>query len=69
MNLVKDTLKRLINASGFELRRLKPKSNPAYQLLIGLKAFDIDLVFDVGANAGQFLDYTKKTLEVADHFS
>ena len=54
MNFVKNTLKRLINASGFELRRLKPKTNPAYQLLAGLKAFDVDLVFDVGANAGQF---------------
>jgi len=54
MNFLKQPLKRLINAAGFELRRLKPKTNPAYQLLIGLNRFDIDLVFDVGANAGQF---------------
>lgn len=51
---LKKPLKRLIYAAGFELRRLKPKTNPAYQLLLGLRRFDIDLVFDIGANAGQF---------------
>ena len=54
MGRLKKSLKRLINTAGFELRRLKPKTNSAYQLLIGLKRFDIDLVFDVGANGGQF---------------
>lgn len=54
MKSLKHLAKRLINVAGFELRRIKPKTNPAYQLLIGLKRFDIDLVFDVGANAGQF---------------
>ena len=51
---IKNTLKRLINSSGFELRRLNPRSNPAFQLLKALENFDIDLVFDIGANEGQF---------------
>lgn len=54
MKPLKFAVKRMINAAGFDLRRLKPKTNPAYQLLLGLKRFDVDLVFDIGANAGQF---------------
>jgi len=54
MNFLKFVTKRLINAAGFDLHRLSPKRNPAYQLLIGLKRFNVDLVFDVGANTGQF---------------
>ena len=50
----KQTIKRLINAAGYDLRRLTPNSNPAYQLLKGLTQFNIDLVLDVGANIGQF---------------
>ena len=46
--------KRLINLTGFELRRLSPKTNPAYQLLLGLQRFNVGLVLDVGANTGQF---------------
>lgn len=39
---------------GLELRRFGVSSNPAYQLLKGLENFDINLVFDIGANSGQF---------------
>jgi FkbM family methyltransferase len=54
MKSLKHPVKRMINAAGFELRRLKPKTNPAYQLLLGLKHFSVDLVFDIGANTGRF---------------
>ena len=54
MYSLKQPIKRLINASGFDLRRLTANTNPAYQLLKGLNRFNVDIVFDVGANVGQF---------------
>ena len=54
MNYFIEPVKRLIHAAGFDLRRLTAKTNPAYQLLKGLQHFNVDLVFDVGANVGQF---------------
>lgn len=54
MNHFIQPVKRLINAAGFDLRRLSPSANPTYQLLKGLDHFNIDLVLDVGANIGQF---------------
>lgn len=54
MDYFKTNIKRLINLAGFDLHRLTPSSNPAFQLLKALNRFEIDLVMDVGANAGQF---------------
>jgi len=54
MHLIKQTAKKLVNAVGFDLRRITPNSSPACQLLNGLERFGIDIVFDVGANTGQF---------------
>ena len=54
MNYVFQTVKRLIHAAGFDVGRLTTKTNPAYQLYRGLQHFNVDLVFDVGANIGQF---------------
>ena len=51
---IKKHLRKIINARGFDLHRLTPSSNPAFQLLKALNHFDIDLVLDVGANVGQF---------------
>lgn len=51
---IKKTIKRLINSAGFDLHRLSPGSNPAFQLLKSLDRFDVDLVLDIGANIGQF---------------
>jgi FkbM family methyltransferase len=47
-------IKRVVHGCGFDLHRLNPYANPAYQLLAGLKRFEVDVVFDVGANIGQF---------------
>ncbi|AEF99617.1 FkbM family methyltransferase [Methylomonas methanica] len=51
-------LKKLIRGGlrkvGFDLHRLLTVSNPAFQLLKGLERFQVDLVFDIGANTGQF---------------
>jgi len=43
-----------MNLAGFDLHRLSPGSNPAFQFLEALNRFDVDLVLDVGANVGQF---------------
>jgi FkbM family methyltransferase len=52
--MFKKNIKKLVHRAGFELHRLTPDSNPAFQLLKGLSRFGVDLVFDIGANAGQF---------------
>lgn len=44
----------LRNVFGLEVRRLKSISTPEAQMVASLRKFDIDLVFDVGANTGQF---------------
>jgi len=54
MKLLKVLIKKAVNKTGFDLHRLTPASNPAFQLLKALNQFDIDLVLDVGANVGQF---------------
>ena len=52
--MLKETVKTLVRSAGFELRRLTPESDPAFQLSSALTRFGVDLVFDVGANSGQF---------------
>jgi FkbM family methyltransferase len=44
----------LIHSFGFDLHRLQPHANPAYQLVRGLQRFGIERILDVGANTGQF---------------
>lgn len=50
----KSLIKRFIHKLGYDLYRLNPNINPRYQLLKGLERFDINVVFDIGANTGQF---------------
>jgi len=40
--------------AGYDIHRFAARSNPAFQLLQGLKNFNVDLIMDVGANVGQF---------------
>ena len=54
MNNIRRLAKGLVHRSGFDVHRLNTYANPAYQLLAGLKRFEVDLVVDVGANVGQF---------------
>jgi len=49
-----DVAKRLARALGLEVRRFHPASSPAAQLRAMLAAHHVNLVFDVGANTGQF---------------
>jgi FkbM family methyltransferase len=50
----KKIVKQVIHSVGFDLHRLNPGANHSFQLLKALNRFDVDLVFDVGANVGQF---------------
>lgn len=49
-SLVKRTFRRF----GYSLRRFNPLSSEAIRLGSMLKAHEVNLVFDIGANAGQF---------------
>lgn len=51
---MKQLLKTLIRATGYDLHRHTPSSSHASQLSFALLNHNIDLVFDVGANTGQF---------------
>lgn len=55
---MKRSTKRLIQSGirrmGYHLGRITPSNCPVTQLLKGLEHFGVDLVFDVGANRGQF---------------
>jgi FkbM family methyltransferase len=52
--MFKDVAKRLARAAGLELRRFHPASSWAAQLRAMLASNRVNLVFDVGANTGQF---------------
>ncbi len=54
MSVLKKFVRNAINKAGFDLHRLTPASNASFQLLKALNRFEMDLVFDVGANVGQF---------------
>jgi len=47
-------LRKAVNSVGIDLKRHRPSSSPAGRLAAMLGHHDVDLVLDVGANAGQF---------------
>ena len=54
MSAAKQGIKQLLNAAGIEAHRFHPDTSSLARLMAGLRAFDIDLVIDIGANEGQF---------------
>ena len=50
----KQGIKQLLHAAGIEAHRFHPSASPLARLMAALRAFDIDLVLDIGANEGQF---------------
>lgn len=54
MRYIRKSIRHGLRRLGFDIRRYNSLSNPHYQLLKALEKMGIDLVFDVGANAGQF---------------
>lgn len=47
-------IRRAIRSLGWDLHRFRPAQCPEYQLLSALSYADVNVVFDVGANVGQF---------------
>lgn len=54
LSSVKQGMKQLLNAAGIEAHRFHPNSSSIARLMAALRAFDIDLAIDIGANEGQF---------------
>lgn len=52
--MIKKNLRSLIRSIGWDLHRLTISNNPNARLLAALKQARVNLVFDIGANAGQF---------------
>lgn len=50
----KGLVKTAVRTCGYEVRRFRPDESEAAQLVQALKIADINLVFDIGANTGQF---------------
>lgn len=51
---MKKIIREMIHQFGWDLHRLSPASNPSAQLLAALNHVQADVIFDVGANIGQF---------------
>lgn len=54
LSIPKQKIKKFLNFLGIEAHRYHPTSSPLARLIASLDAFDIDLIFDIGANEGQF---------------
>ncbi len=50
----KKTIRKTLHALGWDLHRLSPASNLSVQLLEALNHVQANVVFDIGANVGQF---------------
>lgn len=51
---MKKLIKTMIHSFGWDLHRLSPAVNPGVQLLAALNHVQANVVFDIGANIGQF---------------
>lgn len=51
---MKKNIKKFINFLGWDLHRLSPSSNSSTQLLAAINHVHANVVFDIGANIGQF---------------
>lgn len=51
---MKKILRRLINKFGIDVSRLQPSSSFEAQIISAMKKVKINLLFDIGANSGQF---------------
>ena len=54
LSAVKQSIKQALHAMGIEAHRYHPTASPLARLMAAMNAFEIDLVFDIGANEGQF---------------
>lgn len=54
MRRAKGLAKTAVRTCGYDVRRFRPDESEAAQVVQALKIADINLVFDIGANTGQF---------------
>ena len=52
--MIKKIIKKTANVIGLEIHRLNPAADNTSQLLAAMKHVNTNLIFDVGANVGQF---------------
>ncbi len=52
--MLKSIIKRSIHRLGFDLRRYNPATSDGARFMAALSSHNVNLVFDVGANEGQF---------------
>jgi FkbM family methyltransferase len=52
-------VRRCIRSAGWDIKRFNPGSSEAARLAQQLSVHQIDVVFDVGANTGQFAEYLR----------
>lgn len=58
---MKQIVKRILRSTGFEIIRYHLESRPYHRFAHSLRTHNIDLIFDVGANAGQFAKTLRDT--------
>lgn len=51
---MKKLLKKLFNKFGIEIHRLQPNIDDSSQVIAAMKKVNINVIFDIGANVGQF---------------
>ena len=51
---MKKLIKKLFNKFGIEINRLQPNLDEGSQVVAAMRKVNIDVIFDIGANAGQF---------------
>jgi FkbM family methyltransferase len=54
--IIKKTVKKLLKFFNYQLTQISVTSNSNLQLVKSLENFNIDLLFDIGANTGQFAE-------------
>ena len=55
MNIyTKNIFKKLFHSLGWDIYRFTPSSSPQMQIITILKKKNVNLIFDIGANIGQF---------------
>lgn len=68
--MIKNIIKSLLSFFGLQISKLHPQNSLPYQIAQSLKAHQINVVFDIGANEGQFAaellaqGYTGKIISV-----
>lgn len=54
LTILKNAVREMFHSVGLDVHRHMPEASTSYRLMKSLERFDIDMVIDVGANAGQF---------------